>query len=73
MSIFEQFAAFAEALPDDRRAEIADFLTSIMDADSPAFALTADELAEIDKRIGDSAHAPIDDATFRAKLRQFQN
>lgn len=70
MTIFEKFAAFAEALPPEQRSEVEDFLASIMDSDLPEFGLTADELAEIDRRIADPNPERIDEATFRAKLRR---
>jgi len=73
MTILEQFVAFAEGLSPEQRSEIEDFLASIMDADSSEFALTADELAEIDRRVASPRSEWVDEATFRAKLRKFQH
>ena len=69
MTILEKFVAYAEALPADDRRGIEDFLASIMEAASPEFDLTAEQLAEIDRRLADPSPERIDDATFRAKLR----
>ena len=70
MTILEKFLAFAEGLPRDQLSEVEDFLASIMDSSSAEFALTTEELAEIDRRLADPRTERIDDATFRAKLRQ---
>ena len=70
MSILEQFKAFAEALPEDRRHEIEAILASLMEAEAPEYQLTSDEAAEIDRRRAHPGAANIDDATFRAKLRK---
>jgi hypothetical protein len=51
MTILEKFNAYAERLPPERRQEIDDLLASIMEADSPDFDFTPDELAELDRRM----------------------
>lgn len=73
MTILEKFLTFAEGLAPDQRSEVDDFLASIMDSASPEFALTADELGEIDRRLADPNPERIADATIRAKLRQSQH
>ncbi|HEY6815977.1 MAG TPA: hypothetical protein VI168_10595 [Croceibacterium sp.] len=69
MSILERFAAFAEGLAPEQRGAVEEFLVSIMDSHAPEFALTAEDLAEVERRGNDPAPERIDEAAFRAKLQ----
>ncbi|QGN54787.1 hypothetical protein [Novosphingobium sp. Gsoil 351] len=71
MSILEKFVAFAEALPDERRAEIDEILAAIMDSDDPEFGFTPDELAELDRRMADPDPQYADPAEVEAVFRRF--
>ena len=70
MSILEKFVAFAEALPDDRRIEIEDILSSLMGGDSADDEFTEEELAELDRRCADESEEWIDGEVVREKLRR---
>jgi hypothetical protein len=50
ITILEQFMVFAEALPADELQEVESLLASIMDSHSGEFELTAEELAELERR-----------------------
>jgi hypothetical protein len=70
MTILEKFVAFTEGLTAERRAAVEEILASLMDSDSPEFALTADELAEIDRRMADPNPERLDHETVMAKVRK---
>ena len=70
MSILENFIAFAEALPDDRRVEIEAILSELMGSGSSDCEFTAEEIAELDRRCADESEEWIDEGTFRTRLRQ---
>ena len=53
MTIYEKFAEFAERLPDDRRHEIEELLADIMAGEDAADEFTAEELAELKRRMDD--------------------
>jgi hypothetical protein len=53
MTILEKFVEFAERLPDDRRQEIEELLADLMAGESIASEFSADELAELERRMAD--------------------
>lgn len=60
--------AFTEALPAKQRHEVEELLVSIMEAGSPGFDLTADELAEVRRRLADPDPEYVDPAEIDALL-----
>jgi len=52
MTILDRFVQFTLSLPDERREEIEDILASIM-AGNEAAAFSAEQLAEIDRRLAE--------------------
>lgn len=53
MTIFEKFAEFAERLPKTRRREIEELLADLMAGEDTAAGFSADELAELERRMAD--------------------
>ncbi|WEK45892.1 MAG: hypothetical protein P0Y56_12770 [Candidatus Andeanibacterium colombiense] len=51
MTTLEKFVAFAEALPSERRQEVEDLLADLMAAEGAEGDFTAEELAELDRRL----------------------
>lgn len=68
MSVLEQFVAFAETLPADRRQEVDEILASIMGSGDAEF--TPEEIAELDQRCADESEGWIDGDVVREKLRR---
>ena len=71
MSVLEKFVAYAEAQPEERRREIDAILASIMDPESPEFEFTAEELAELDRRMADPDPKYADPTEVEAVFRRF--
>lgn len=65
MSIFQEFAAFAEALPAHRRAAMAELLSGIMAAEGD-WELSGDQRAELDRRMNEPNPAYADPAEVEA-------
>jgi uncharacterized protein Smg (DUF494 family) len=53
MTILDRFFDFARALPADRLGPVEDLLAAVMDTSDIANAFSADELAELDRRIAE--------------------
>ena len=53
MTIFEKFAEFAEGLPETRRQEIEELLADLMAGENTAGEFSAEELAELERRMAD--------------------
>ena len=53
MTIFEKFAEFAQGLPDDRRREFEELLADLMASEQATEEFTAEELAELKRRMDD--------------------
>lgn len=53
MTILEQFNAFAERLPPERRAEIEQLLADIMASEDADWELSPDQLTELRRRMAD--------------------
>jgi hypothetical protein len=53
MTTLEKFISFAKTLDGDQRGSLDAVLTSVMESYSDNYALTEDELAEIDRRVAD--------------------
>ena len=68
MTILEKFETYAEALPPERRHEIEEILASIMESDAAEFDLTAGELSEVKRRLGDPDPEYADPAEIDALL-----
>jgi hypothetical protein len=71
MSVLEEFVAFAQRLPADRRHEIDEILASIMDSESPEFDFTEEELAELGRRMADPNPQYATPAEVEAVFRRF--
>lgn len=72
MTIFEEFVAFAEALPDDRRATIAELLSDIM-ASEGDWQLSGEQLAELDRRMADPNPQYADPAGVEALFARYRS
>lgn len=55
MTSLEKFLSFAERLPADQLESVEAALAALMDSFSDRFNLSADELAEIDRRVANPA------------------
>jgi len=71
MTIFEKFAAFAETLPEDRRAVLADLLSEIMASEADG-ELNPEQLAELGRRIADPNPAYADPAEVEAFFARYR-
>lgn len=71
MTVFEKFVAFAEALPDDRRAEIAELLSSIMAAEGN-WEFSSEQLAELKRRMADPNPKYADPAEVEAFFTRYR-
>ena len=68
MSTLDKFVAFTEALSADRRHDIEEVLESLMGSDDAEF--TAEEIAELNRRVADESEEWIDGDVVREKLRR---
>jgi putative addiction module component (TIGR02574 family) len=71
MTVFEEFVAFAEALPDDRRAVIAELVSDIMGAEGD-WQLSREQLAELDRRMADPNPDYADPAEVEAFFARYR-
>ena len=53
MTMLEKFMAFAKALPADRLESVEEVLAALMETYSDKYDLTADQLAEMDRRVAE--------------------
>lgn len=53
MTMLEKFMAFAKALPADRLESVEEVLATLMETYSDKYDLTADQLAEMEKRLAE--------------------
>ena len=63
MTVLDQFISFAKSLPSDRRGPVEDAMTAMMDSFGDAYAFTASEIGEIDRRLAEpkAEYAPRED------------
>lgn len=72
MTTIEKLAAFAEALPRDRRVAFEEALDELMDAYSPEYDLTEAEMAELERRMVDPNPKYADPAEVEAIFRRYR-
>lgn len=53
MTMLEKFMAFAKGLPADRLESVEEVLAALMESHSDKYDLTADQLAELDRRVAE--------------------
>ena len=53
MTMLEKFMAFAKGLPADRLESVEEVLAVLMESHSDKYDLTADQLAELDRRVAE--------------------
>lgn len=53
MTMLEKFIAFAKGLPADRLESVEEVLAALMESHSEKYDLTADQLAELDRRVAE--------------------
>tara|TARA_R110002124_G_scaffold42459_4_gene130592 strand:- start:380 stop:604 length:225 start_codon:yes stop_codon:yes gene_type:complete len=53
MTMLEKFMAFAKDLPADRLESVEEVLAALMETYSDKYDLTADQLAEMDRRVAE--------------------
>ena len=53
MTMLEKFMAFAKGLPADRLESVEEVLAVLMESHSEKYDLTADQLAELDRRVAE--------------------
>jgi hypothetical protein len=68
MTIFEKFAKFAERLPEDRRQVYEELLADLMAGEGAESELSAEEMAEIKRRLADPDPEYVDSAEIDAML-----